>query len=53
MTLPGRVNSEFKFEVRNILGRKFQEFQELDGNKVFYNRYKIGTTISASLTVAF
>ncbi|KFG89602.1 TonB-denpendent receptor precursor [Sphingobium herbicidovorans NBRC 16415] len=53
VTLPGRVNSEFKFEVRNILGRKFQEFQELDGNKVFYNRYKIGTTISASLTVAF
>lgn len=53
VTLPGRVNSEFKFEVRNILGRKFQEFQELDGNKVFYNRYKMGTTISASLTVAF
>lgn len=53
VTLPGGVNSEFKFEVRNIMGRKFQEFQELDGNKVFYNRYKIGTTIAASLTVAF
>ena len=53
VTLPGGVNSEFKFEARNITGRKFQEFQELDGNKVFYNRYKIGTTISASLTVAF
>ena len=51
--LPGGVNSEFKFEARNITGRKFQEFQELGGNKVFYNRYKIGTTIAASVTVAF
>ena len=51
--LPGGVNSEFKFEARNITGRKFQEFQEAGGNKVFYNRYKIGTTIAASLTVAF
>ncbi|WP_022681105.1 TonB-dependent receptor domain-containing protein [Sphingobium bisphenolivorans] len=50
--LPGGINSEFKFEARNITGRKFQEVQELDGNKVFYNRYKIGTTIAASLTVA-
>lgn len=53
VTLPGGVNSEVKFEARNITGRKFQEFQELGGNKVFYNRYKIGTTIAASLTVAF
>ena len=52
-TLPGGINSEFKFEARNITGRKFQEFQEAGGNKVFYNRYKIGTTIAASLTVAF
>ena len=51
--LPGGVNSEFKFEARNITGRKFQEFQQLGGNKVFYNRYKIGTTIAGSLTVAF
>ena len=52
VTLPGGVKSEFKFEARNITGRKFQEFQELGGNKVFYNRYKIGTTFAASLTVA-
>ncbi|MES2174707.1 MAG: TonB-dependent receptor [Pseudomonadota bacterium] len=51
--LPGGINSEVKFEARNILGRKFQEFQEQDGNRVYYNRYKIGTTIAASLTVAF
>ena len=53
VTLPGGINSEFKFEARNITGRKYQEFQEADGNKVYYNRYKIGTTIAASLTVAF
>ncbi|EZP70777.1 TonB-denpendent receptor [Sphingomonas paucimobilis] len=51
--LPGGINSEFKFEARNITGRKYQEFQEAGGNKVFYNRYKIGTTIAASMTVAF
>lgn len=51
--LPGGINSEFKFEARNITGRKFQEFQQLDGAKLFYNRYKIGTTLAASLTVAF
>lgn len=53
VTLPGGVNSEFKLEARNILGRKFQEFQRQGDSKVFYNRYKIGTTIAASMTVAF
>jgi outer membrane receptor protein involved in Fe transport len=51
--LPGGINSEFKLEARNILGRKFQEFQQAGDNRVYYNRYKIGTTIAASMTVAF
>jgi hypothetical protein len=51
--LPGGINSEFKFEARNILGRKFQEFQQAGDNKVYYNRYKIGTTIAGSMTIAF
>jgi outer membrane receptor protein involved in Fe transport len=51
--LPGGINSEFKFEARNITGRKFQEYQQAGNNKVYYNRYKIGTTIAASMTVAF
>ncbi|MBH1999081.1 MAG: TonB-dependent receptor, partial [Sphingomonadaceae bacterium] len=46
--LPGGINSEVKFEARNITGRKFQEFQELGANRVYYNRYKVGTTFSAS-----
>lgn len=53
LKLPGGVNSELKLEARNILGRKFQEYQQAEGNKVYYNRYKIGTTLAASLTVAF
>ncbi|MCI4589536.1 TonB-dependent receptor [Sphingobium sp. BYY-5] len=53
VTLPGGINSEFKLEARNLTGRKFQEFQQLGGNRVYYNRYKIGTTIAASLTVVF
>ena len=53
LTLPGGISSELKLEARNILGRKFQEYQQADGNKVYYNRYKIGTSIAASLTVAF
>jgi outer membrane receptor protein involved in Fe transport len=51
--LPGGVNSEFKFEARNITGRKFQEYQQAGDTRVYYNRYKIGTTISASMSVAF
>ncbi|WP_311270287.1 TonB-dependent receptor domain-containing protein [Sphingobium sp. WCS2017Hpa-17] len=53
LTLPGGISSELKLEARNILGRKFQEYQQAEGNKVYYNRYKIGTTVAASLTVAF
>src|SRR3546814_3311663 len=41
----GSVNAEVKFEARNITGRKYREFQEQDGNRVYYNRYKIGSTI--------
>src|SRR3546814_3220451 len=49
----GSGNAEVKFEARNITGRKYREFQEQDGNRVYYNRYKIGSTIAGSLTVAF
>jgi outer membrane receptor protein involved in Fe transport len=44
---------EAKLEVRNIFGENYEEFQERGGNKVFYNRYDIGTTFSASLTMSF
>jgi TonB-dependent receptor len=44
---------EAKFEARNLLGRGYEEFQERDGNVVYYNKYDIGTSFSASLTVNF
>lgn len=44
---------EGKLEVRNIFGRGYREFQERGGNVVYYNRYDVGTTFSASLTVNF
>ncbi|HWK49795.1 MAG TPA: TonB-dependent receptor [Steroidobacter sp.] len=44
---------EAKLEIRNIFGRDYREFQERGSNRVFYNRYDIGTTFSASLTMSF
>jgi outer membrane receptor protein involved in Fe transport len=51
--LPGGINTEVKFEARNITGRVYKEFQELGDTQVFYNKYKLGTTIAASFSVAF
>jgi hypothetical protein len=42
-----------KFEARNLLRIRYQEFQEFDGNKVFYNRYRVGTTFALGAAVKF
>ncbi len=44
---------EVKFEARNITGTKYQEVQQLGGNQVFYNRYKVGTSFSLGLSANF
>jgi TonB-dependent receptor len=44
---------EVKLEVRNIFGQDYEEFQERAGNTVYFNRYDVGTTFSASLTMSF
>jgi hypothetical protein len=44
---------EGKLEIRNIFGRDYKEFQERGPNTVYYNRYDVGTTFSASLTMSF
>lgn len=44
---------EAKLEVRNIFGQGYEEFQERGGNIVFYNKYDVGTTYSASITMKF
>jgi outer membrane receptor protein involved in Fe transport len=44
---------EFKFEARNLTGTKYQEYQELGDNRVYYNRYKVGTTFTLGASVTF
>jgi hypothetical protein len=44
---------EAKLEARNIFGRGYEEFQERDGNIVYYNKYDVGTSFVASLTMNF
>jgi len=52
LTLFG-TDLETKLEVRNILGQDYEEFQERGGNVVYFNRYDVGTSISASVTMNF
>ncbi len=44
---------EAKLEARNILGRGYKEFQERGGNIVYFNKYDVGSSFVASLTVNF
>lgn len=44
---------EAKLEVRNLFNRGYKEFQERNGNVVYLNRYDVGTTVAASITVYF
>jgi len=47
------TSMEAKLEVRNVLGTGYREFQERNGNVVYYNKYDVGTLFSASLTMSF
>jgi outer membrane receptor protein involved in Fe transport len=44
---------EAKLEVRNIFGEDYEEYQERGANVVYYNRYDVGTSFSASVTMSF
>jgi outer membrane receptor protein involved in Fe transport len=44
---------EAKLEVRNIFGRKHEEFQESGDNRIEVNTYNVGTTIAGSISVTF
>jgi len=46
-------DAELKFEVRNIFGRKHEEFQRSGANRIEINSYDVGTTIAGSLSVTF
>jgi outer membrane receptor protein involved in Fe transport len=47
------VNTEIKFEARNITGTKYQEFQQAGANKIYYNLYDVGTSFSLGASVKF
>lgn len=50
-TVKGR-DLGFAFELRNLLGTGFEEYQEL-GNKIRINKYDLGQSVSVSLTARF
>lgn len=44
---------EFKFELRNITGTRYQEYQQAGDNIIYYNRYRQGTTASLGVNLTF
>jgi outer membrane receptor protein involved in Fe transport len=47
------VRTELKFEARNLTGRDYEEFQEVDGNRIDINSYRVGQSFSLGVTVHF
>ena len=47
------VDTEWSFEVRNILGEDFEEFQATDDVRIETNTYDRGTTISLGVSATF
>jgi len=44
---------EIKFEARNLTARKYKEYQESGDNRVYFNRYKVGTTVALGGSMKF
>jgi outer membrane receptor protein involved in Fe transport len=49
----GGRSFDVKVEARNILGAGYREFQTNRKNTVFFNRYKVGTSISVGVSTTF
>ncbi|WP_126173700.1 TonB-dependent receptor domain-containing protein [Altericroceibacterium xinjiangense] len=47
------LTTEWKFEVRNIFGRRHEEYQQVGSNRVDVNTYDVGTKVGLSASVAF
>lgn len=45
------LDTEWKFEARNLLGTRHLEYQELGANRVDHNSYDVGRTFSISVAV--
>ncbi len=44
---------EVKLEARNLTGRRYSEVQQSGSNRVFYNRYDVGTSVSLGASLKF
>ncbi|MEQ1725819.1 MAG: TonB-dependent receptor [Sphingopyxis sp.] len=42
-----------KLEARNLTGRQYQELQQSGGNRIYLNRYALGTTVTLGATLTF
>jgi len=47
------VATDLKLEVRNITGTRYQELQESGANKIYLNRYDVGTSATLGVGVTF
>ena len=47
------ARTELRFEARNLTGQDYEEFQEIDGNRVDINSYEVGRSFSLGITVHF
>ena len=47
------ANMEGKLEVRNITGRKYQEFQQVGASRIDINTYDVGTSVSLGVELKF
>ena len=52
VTIAG-VETEVKFEARNITATPYKEYQQFDGQRIYYNRYDVGASVSLGLGVKF
>ena len=51
-TLFGR-ELDVKLEARNLTGRNYEEYQQAGANRIWFNRYRLGTSVSLGATLKF
>jgi outer membrane receptor protein involved in Fe transport len=49
----GKAEAELKLEVRNLTRTGYREYQQSGANRVFYNRYDVGTSVNLGLGLTF
>lgn len=49
----GGVETEVKFEARNLTATKYREYQEYNGRRIYYNLYDVGASVSLGIGFRF